>query len=558
MAHSPVGALDASTVRAWAAASLVELAAARDEIDALNVYPVPDGDTGTNLYLTLQAALAADADLDDDADPGVVLAALARGAFLGARGNSGMILSQVLRGLADSLGSRPADAAALAKGLERAADAAYAAVAEPVEGTMLTVLRCAALAADSTTGGAAADTTTAGGSASLAALTTASAAAARAALARTPEQLDVLRDAGVVDAGGRGICVLLDVLERVVSGGSPAAASPAAGAPAAPTPAGEATPASVPRASAASGAGTAAQAPSVPAYEVMFLLEAPEDAMPGLRQALVQIGDSVAIARDAVAWNVHVHVDDVRGALRAALAAGQPSAVRVTALREVDASGRPGSMSRAVVAVADDDAVGTLFQRAGAVVVGEGAAQVDVLAECYAAGVHELIVLPTDERTRDVARAAADQARGAGLQVEVIPSRAAVQALAALSVHDGTNAFRDDVSQMTAAAGGCRHGAVRRADGHAVAGAAETGRGELVGVADDEVVAVGSSASEVACAVVDQLLADGGEAVTLVTGADSADGLAELVAAHVRRERPHVEIVVYHAQHPAVLLIGVE
>lgn len=207
--------LDDAAVRRWCASGLAVLRRHQGEIDDLNVYPVPDGDTGTNLVLTLtsaQQALAMDlGTLPEDGNTahGHALRLMARGALLGARGNSGVILSQILRGLADALGVVPAVAGrALAAALRDATTAAYAAVARPVEGTVLSVVAAAATAAEQ------AD------SDDLRTVTRAAAGEAARALARTPEQLPALARAGVVDAGGRGLCLLLDALVEVVTGRS--------------------------------------------------------------------------------------------------------------------------------------------------------------------------------------------------------------------------------------------------------------------------------------------------------------------------------------------------
>ncbi len=201
-------ALDAAALRNWMLVSKNRLGARRAEIDALNVFPVPDGDTGTNMYLTVEAAAVAACEVADPADvPGPMADAIARGALLGARGNSGVILSQLLRGLADIL--RQADEPSgdtVAMALGRAADLAYAAVSRPVEGTVLTVAR------------AAADSASATAASSVAQVVRAAAEGAREALAKTPSQLPALADAGVVDAGGKGLVVVLDGLVEVLTG----------------------------------------------------------------------------------------------------------------------------------------------------------------------------------------------------------------------------------------------------------------------------------------------------------------------------------------------------
>ncbi|MBC7373185.1 MAG: DAK2 domain-containing protein, partial [Frankiales bacterium] len=195
--------LDADAVRRWCTAGREGLAAARGEIDDLNVYPVPDGDTGTNLLLTMeaveQAVLAASADMAATAK------AMAHGALMGARGNSGVILSQLLRGLAEVLSAADTCTAAdVQRALTRAAALCYAAVATPVEGTLLTVVRESAEAAAAL------------GAVDLGTVVAEARAAAVRSLARTPDLLPQLKAAGVVDAGGRGLCVLLEALERVV------------------------------------------------------------------------------------------------------------------------------------------------------------------------------------------------------------------------------------------------------------------------------------------------------------------------------------------------------
>ena len=210
------GTIELAVVLRFVDIAVDALAEAREEIDALNVYPVPDGDTGTNMYLTVAAARDAFREATQDSGDLVAgLAGLRRGALLGARGNSGVILSQMLGALATTIAGAPADernASIMARALREATEGAYAAVGTPVEGTILTVIRAAAEAAETRaeqTGARARD------------VFTDAAAAAREALARTPDQLAVLRDAGVVDAGGRGLSVILDAAETVLTGRRP-------------------------------------------------------------------------------------------------------------------------------------------------------------------------------------------------------------------------------------------------------------------------------------------------------------------------------------------------
>jgi uncharacterized protein len=549
MASTAPGAeFDAATARAWLAAGLARLAAAREEIDDLNVYPVPDGDTGTNLHLTVESAAEAVAELPPDADRTDVLEAVARGALMGARGNSGVILSQMLRGLGDGLAGGAGDAAAFGAALRQAADAAYAAVADPVEGTMLSVLRAAA-------GAAGAD----GARGDLGSLVAVAAEAAREALARTPDQLEVLRRAGVVDAGGRGVCVLLDALEEVVTGSAPQARPPQPR---------RSTPQADESADHPAGSSDGpAQGSGGPAYEVMFLLDAAADEIPALRETLRPLGDSLVVVGGEPTWNVHVHVDDVGAAVEAGIAAGRPYRIRVTHLLDDTRTGRVGDDlapdGRGVVSVVAGAGLGELFAAAGATVVpggpGHRASTAELLDGLRRARARDLIVLPNDADSLGVAEAAAGQARDEGLRVGVIPTKASVQALAALAVHDPQRRFEDDIVHMTAAAGHCRHGAVTVAAREAVTMAGVCHQGDVLGVLDGDFAIIGDAIDAVACAVVDRMLGSGGELVTLVTGAEADDGLADAVVEHLHRTRPEVDSLVYAGGQPRYpLLIGVE
>ncbi|HWM72400.1 MAG TPA: DAK2 domain-containing protein, partial [Nocardioides sp.] len=381
------------------------LAAAREEIDALNVYPVPDGDTGTNMYLTVSAARDAVREAtggDPESPMREALAAFARGALLGARGNSGVILSEMLRAIVRRIAdSSPEErnATVMADALHLAADASYAAVGEPVEGTMLTVFRAASEAARELA---------AGDSVRGRDVFTAAAKAAREALARTPDQLSVLRDAGVVDAGGRGICVILDAAETALTGRRPVPVPAALGDHAIPIPHHR-----------AGGVPEGDLHPDGPAYEVMYLLDAEDDAIPGLRNRLAGLGDSLVVVGGTGLWNVHVHVDDVGAAIEAGIDAGRPHRVRVTHFAEqVDetrgSQGAAEREGRRIVAVAAGPGLAALFEGAGAVVVtggpGRRPSTGQILEAITACGAHEVVVLPNDADSVRAARIAASTA----------------------------------------------------------------------------------------------------------------------------------------------------
>jgi DAK2 domain fusion protein YloV len=528
------------------------LGAAREEIDALNVFPVPDGDTGTNMFLTVSAARDAMREADDDG-LGPALAAMARGALLGARGNSGVILSQMLGALAGRIARATAEehtAAVVADALREATDASYAAVGQPVEGTMLTVARAAAdaaLVAAEGPGARARD------------VFTAAARAAREALARTPDQLRVLRDAGVVDAGGRGLCVVLDAAERVLTGRRP---------PPGPAPTRGRTipvPAPAPRGARSSGS-TDGLTPGGPAYEVMFLLDADDARVPGLREALRPLGDSLVVVGGDGLWNVHVHVDDVGAAIEAGIEAGRPHRVRVTHFAEQVATSREHAEARSgrrIVAITAGPGLASLFTEAGAESVqgapGRRPSTQEVLDAILATGAGEVVVLPNDADSVRAAQVAARTAEAdAGVRVAVIPTQAQVQGLAALAVHEPGRSFEQDVLEMTATARHARHGAVTVAARQAITMAGPCEPGDVLGVIAGDFAVVGDDLAEVAVDVLERLLAGGGELVTVVRGSGAGD-LADRCAAWVEEHHPHVDVVVYDGgQQRYPVLVSVE
>ncbi|HEU4335922.1 MAG TPA: DAK2 domain-containing protein [Nocardioides sp.] len=543
------------------------LSAAREEIDALNVYPVPDGDTGTNMFLTVSAARDALREAragDPDLSLGDGMAVLARAALMGARGNSGVILSQMLRAYVRHLAGaaiadRPAETIAAA--MAEATEASYAAVGEPVEGTILTVSRAASDAA----------VEAASRGARTRDVFTAAAAAARDALARTPEQLPVLARAGVVDAGGRGLCVVLDAVETTATGRRPTPWSAPIGTHHIPV---------------AATLPTDDLTEDGPGYEVLYLLDVtPEEEaqrVADLRATLGALGDSLVVVGGDGLWNVHVHVDDVGAAVEAGITAGRPHRIRVTHFAEQasgqaagQAAGHPAvpaaggrqrtasRTGRRVVAVAAGPGLAALFESAGAVVVAGGPGRrpstgqlLEAITGCGAA---EVVVLPNDGDTVRAAEIAARTAEAEhDVSVEVIPTMAQVQGLAAVSVHEPGRGFDADVREMTATARHARHGAVTVAARRAITMAGACEPGDALGVIAGDFAVVGSDLEEVATDVLERLLAGGGELVTIVSGEDGEE-LAQRVAAHVEQRHPHVDVAVHDGGQPRYpLLVSVE
>lgn len=542
---SALDTLDVASLRRWARLVAVRLREDRVRIDELNVFPVPDGDTGTNLLLSVEGALAS-------GEPD-----LARALLVSARGNSGVILSRLARGWSDVLlAVEQADAAVLAVALQRGDELAWAAVADPVEGTMLSVSRAAAAAA----AGAA------GRGDGLVGTVEAVVAAARSALAKTPEQLPALARAGVVDAGGAGLLVVLEALGEVVTGvvgtGVPVASSDR---PVTQRLDAVAADARLPGAD---------LDPDGPGYEVMFLLDgATDEQTAALRSRLGALGDSVLVAGGEGLWHVHVHTDDPGACIEAGIQVGRPHAVRVTHfLAQQRTADRPatittGRVTVAVVACAAGAASEAVCADAGAVVVrsvpGAPASTGDVLRAVLrasagaGAGADRVLVLPNDSEAAAVAGEAVRAAAQSGVRVEVAGSRSQVQVFAGLAVADPADA--DVLAAVAAAVTGCRTGSVSVAGRSGLTAAGPCEPGDVLGAVGADVVIVGSALGTVACDVVDHLLAEGGELVTLVPGLGSCSdeggdegstALTRMITQEVLRFRTGVEVVVVGGGQP--------
>ncbi len=556
--------LDAALLERWAAAAVAALEGHRAEIDRINVFPVADRDTGTNMLLTMRAA-AAGCGRDD----ALVAAAetLARGALLGARGNSGVILSQVLRGVAEAVAAAegPCAGAVLADALDRGARLAEKAVTRPQEGTVLTVLA------------AAADGAAAARSDRLDAVAVAAVAAARTALRATPDQLPALGRAGVVDAGGFGLVVVLDALAALVTGRAPADA-PDAMADTAPLVGAAPVAASGGHARADVHTGPTRPAPrpgptAGPATRSCTCSTASDDGRAAaLRAALDRLGDAVAVVGDGApdgggAWNVHVHCTDIGAALEAGMAAGRPHGVRVVPLvdREPDAFPR----ARAVLAVVCGPETAELARAAGADVLvrdcpppDDAATDADeaLLAEAVAGtGARHVALVTCDAALTPAAERVAGTARRAGQEVVVVPSASVVAGLAALAVHDPGRHAGDDVVAMTEAAAGTRSGALQVADATALTWAGPCAPGDVLGLIDGEVVLIAPDLSVGALWLASRMLTTGGELVTVLLGDGVADALADGLVAQLRREHPEVDVVVHRGARPGhPLELGVE
>ncbi len=523
-------ALDATAVRNWMRASQNALGHRRAEIDALNVYPVPDGDTGTNMFLTVEAAASAAQEISDPRpEPGPVLEALARGALLGARGNSGVILSQLLRGMSEVLGSASEPTGeTLALALQRASDLAYAAVSRPVEGTVLTVSRQAALGAAAMSG------------ADVAQVARAASLRAHEALALTPTQLPALAAAGVVDAGGMGLVVVLDSLLQALTG--------------------EITDEDTPREAVVVHEPGPGEEYTGPRYEVMYLLDGEDDRIAALRERLDALGDSLVIVGGGGLWNVHVHTETIGAAIEAGIDAGRPHRIAVTDLIEQQRN-LPRHITRVVVAVAHGPGVAELLEESGAVVVrtpprGRPSTR-DFVRAVTSCGAREALLLPSDADSTPVAKAAAEFLRDDDIRVAVVPSRSIVQTLAAVAVHDAASSFDDDVVTMARASSATRYGGVTVASKEAITTAGRCQVGDVLGLVDGDIVEIGAEVTTVCQRVIETMSSSTSELVTLVTGLDCPPELVPAVAAHLQSALVDLEVVAGGQPYWPVI-IGVE
>ncbi|RIQ13257.1 DAK2 domain-containing protein, partial [Jiangella rhizosphaerae] len=385
----------------------------------------------------------------------------------------------------------------------------------------------------------------------LPAVALAAAAAAHEALGRTPDQLDVLRRAGVVDAGGRGLTVLLDAFDTVLTGRRPLPGPRVVGTHTVPAPV---------------RPGEERADDDTPAYEVMYLLDAPHHAIDALKRRLSGLGDSLVVSGAGEQWNVHVHTDDAGAAIEAGIAAGRPHRISVSYLPVQHRTSPNEPRNRVVVAFAAGDGLAELFAEAGAVVVATATGHRPSTGEMLAAVERgdptrssDVVILPNERDAVPVAEAAAAELRSHHRRAAVIPAVAQVQGLAALAVHEPNRAFDADVVAMTAAAGHTRHGAVTIAAKEAVTMAGVCKPGDVLGVVDGDFAVIGADLLDVAIEVVARMLAAGGELVTVVTGDGAGPGLADGVARAVRRGHPEADTVVYRGGQPRYpLLLGVE
>ena len=493
-----------------------------------------------------------------------VCKAVAHGSLMGARGNSGVILSQLLRGLTAVLaqGAEDADAAVLARGLAAASDAARAAVLRPVEGTILTVARAAAEGAQQS----------ALEGASLVTVVEASRRAAADALARTPEQLPVLARAGVVDAGGSGYLLLLDSVLSVIDG------RPLPPVPEVTSPAYSLAVNALPRAEV--GAETGNEGPAAAndlRYEVMYFLEAPDHTMGAFKEVWAGLGDSIVVVGGEGLWNCHIHTNDVGASIEAALDAGRPRDIRVTDLAEQveeerwvrEGAGVPGLVSVdagppprcAVVAVANGEGIGRIFRSLGVHYLVAGGQSMNpstaqILEVVESVPSDDVVLLPNNDNIHPVAMQVSEMATKT---VRVVPTSGIVEGFAALLEYDPEAGAPENAVSMAESARRVVAGEVTQAVRDAAGPEGPIHRGDWMGLSRDGVEVVGDSVAEATCGLLGKLLHDDHELVTLIEGDGTGAGETRRVTEWLAEHRPDVAVEVHHGGQPLYpYLISIE
>lgn len=530
---------------AWLHRAEAVIAASADALDTLNVFPVSDSDTGSNLKHTLRGIVAAVPRFHAGS-----LDAVVQSAILSAHGNSGAIVAEMFTSVCRSLprqGVRGLPSGTLVALLMRTvASAATEAVARPVAGTILTVADDAATAAEL----AAADHPH-----DALAVVCAAQTGAHEALARTPDQLAVLADNGVVDAGGQAFVLLVDVLVEVL-GGEPATALTDVG----------------PRivrpqvAAGSSGSGASAGETNGIEYEVMYALRgASRPALDALRRELSDLGHSVVVVGEESVAQVHVHCIDPGPTVEVALGFGSLSEIRITAL---DVAAVVETTGRTVVSMVAGPGLAEAVRAQGGVAIetgwdaadrGPGKTTLDRLSAVVGQTCGDLILLPNDMEHLELATHLALTTKSARRRVAVIPTVAQIQGLAALAVHEPSADFDAAVVAMSTAAGHARHGGVTIAESPAMTMAGRCGTGDVLGILEGDFVEIGDSVVEVAWRVIERLLHGAGELLTLVTGLDADAGLVDELSHRVRRAAPTVDVEhLSGGQRRYVLLMGLE
>ena len=514
----------------------------KESLNSLNVYPVPDGDTGSNMAATLNSVVSEMESLEENLELENIIDAISHGSLMGARGNSGVIISQILRGFVSKIKNasrKTIDANLFSEALSEAASAAYEAVGNPVEGTILTVVRETAEAAEKA----------ASEKLSLLPLAEIAREAAKRSLDSTPELLPVLARAGVVDAGGSGFLLMLDSLLHIIDDR--------------PMPEPEVVTASVDSLildvhDETSNSGTR--------YEVMYFLDAPDDLIPDFKKAWSEIGDSIVVVGGENIWNCHVHTNNIGAAVEAGISIGKPYEIRVTDLFEEIAGNYhdhdiADPVGCSVIAVANGDGIGEIFRSLGATRIVNGGQSMnpstaDLLEAAEATASEHVIILPNNSNIVAVAEQVDSQT---SKTVRVVGTHTVTEGFASLLGYDPEATSDKNQTGMLQASQMVESGEITTAVRNSTSEIGEIKKGNFLGLQKGKVTVVAETIVEATNNLLKEMISDEHEIVTLVSGEDSNKKETDEIVAWVNAEYEELEVEVHEGGQPLYpYYIGIE
>ena len=514
----------------------------KESLNSLNVYPVPDGDTGSNMAATLNAVVSEIESLEENIEMEKIINAISHGSLMGARGNSGVIISQILRGFVAKIktaGLETIDAGLFSEALSESASAAYEAVGNPVEGTILTVVRETAEAAEKAVSE----------ESGLLPVVEIARAAAKHSLDSTPELLAVLARAGVVDAGGSGFLLMLDSLLHVIDGR--------------PMPEPEVVTVSVDSLVLDVHDDMSSSATR---YEVMYFLEAPDDLIPDFKKAWSEIGDSIVVVGGENIWNCHVHTNNIGAAVEAGISVGKPYEIRVTDLFEEIADNHydhdiADPVGCSVIAVANGAGIGEIFRSLGATRIVSGGQSMnpstaDLLEAAEATASEHVIILPNNSNIVAVAEQVNSQT---SKTVRVVETHTITEGFASLLGYDPEATSEKNQTGMSEASQIVESGEVTTAVRDSTSEVGEIKKGNFLGLQKGKVTVVAENIVEAATALLKKMIIDEHEIVTLISGEDSNEEETDEILAWINAEHEDLEVEVHEGGQPLYpYYIGIE
>ena len=514
----------------------------KESLNSLNVYPVPDGDTGSNMVATLNSVVSEIESLEENPELENIIEAISHGSLMGARGNSGVIVSQILRGFVSEIkfaSRKTIDANLFSEALSAASSAAYEAVGNPVEGTILTVVRETAEAAEKA----------ASEESDLLPVAEIAREAAKHSLDSTPELLPVLARAGVVDAGGSGFLLMMDSLLHVIDDR--------------PMPEPEVVTVSVDSLildvhDETSNSGTR--------YEVMYFLEAPDDLIPDFKKAWSEIGDSIVVVGGENIWNCHVHTNNIGAAVEAGISVGKPYEIRVTDLFEEVAENHhdhdvADPVGCSVIAVANGDGIGEIFRSLGATRIVKGGQSMnpstaDLLEAAEATASEHVIILPNNSNIVAVAEQVDLQT---SKTVRVVGTHTVTEGFASLLGYDPEATSDKNQTGMSQASQMVESGEITTAVRESTTEIGEIKKGDFLGLQKGKVTVIAETIVEATKNLLKEMISDEHEIVTLVTGEDSNQKETDEITAWVDAEYEVIEVEVHAGGQPLYpYYIGIE